>query len=469
MVGLLLPASAAGALVNTALLFAGRVPVNLNFTAGGAAMESAIARCGIRTIVTARAFLAKARLPEREGMVFVEDLRNAAPPLRRLVIAAAAWLLPSALLASMFASRPRDAHAPAVVLFSSGSTGEPKGVVLSHHNILSNVEATAQVLDLRRGDSVLGILPFFHAFGVTGTLWTPLICGIGSVFHPSPTDAKGIGQLARKHGPTVLVATPTFCNTYARVCEKEDFASVRLALVGAERLSEPVAVAFREKFGVALFEGYGATEMGPVVAANLPDVAHWAVKQTGTKAGTVGHPLPGVAARVVDLTTGETLPEDREGMLLLKSPARMIGYLADPERTAAVLRDGWYVTGDVVVIDADGFIRITDRLSRFSKIAGEMIPHGTIEAALAEVAGVTGCCVTAAPDPQRGERLVAFYTGEDAVTPSTILDALGRCGLPRLWLPKLENIRRLAELPLLAATGKLDLRRLREMAVEAAA
>lgn len=273
---------------------------------------------------------------------------------------------------------------------------------------------------------------------------------------------------ARRQGASILVSTPTFYSAYARACAAADFASLRLALVGAERPSTAAAAAFRERFGIALLEGYGATEMRPAVAVNLPDVAHWSVRQTGTKAGTVGHPLPGVVARVVDIATGEMLLEDREGMLLLKSPARMSGYLDDPERTREVLRDGWSVNGDVAAIDGDGFITITGRLSRFTRIAGEMVPHGTVESALADIAGITACCVTSAPDARRGERLVAFYSGAAGLTAAGIAESLGRCGLTRLWLPKQQDIHPLPELPILA-TGKVDLGSIRKLAQELAA
>jgi acyl-[acyl-carrier-protein]-phospholipid O-acyltransferase/long-chain-fatty-acid--[acyl-carrier-protein] ligase len=467
-IGVLLPASVAGALVNVALAFSGRVPVNLNFTAGEAAMDSAIGQCQIATIVTARAFLTKLQIPPRPGFVFIEDLRADISPAEKVLVLLAALLLPSRLIAALFHRGPRNCHALATVLFSSGSTGAPKGVMLSHHNLLSNIEAVAEVLSLSSGDRVLGALPFFHAFGLTGTLWLPLICGIGAVYHTSPKEAKAIGGLVAAHRVTILISTPTFCRSYVRTCKAEDFSSLRLAIVGAEKLREEAATAFAEKFGVPLLEGYGATEMGPVVAVNVPDVSHRWLSQTGTRPGTVGQALPGVATKIVDVDTGEPLGDNREGLLLLKSPARMIGYLGDPERTASVLRDGWYVTGDIAAIDPDGFIRITDRLSRFTKIAGEMVPHGTVEAAMAGIAGMIACCVTSAPDAHRGERLVAFYTGAQELTAVAVADFLGRCGLPRLWLPKQEDIHSLPEMPVLA-TGKLDLVSIRKMALDSVA
>jgi acyl-[acyl-carrier-protein]-phospholipid O-acyltransferase/long-chain-fatty-acid--[acyl-carrier-protein] ligase len=321
----------------------------------------------------------------------------------------------------------------------------------------------AQVLWLARDDRIMGVLPFFHAFGLTGTLWLPLVCGIGAVYHPNPLDAKTIGKLVAKHRATGLITTPTFCQAYLRSCEAADFATLRHVVVGAEKLQPALTEAFQEKFGRTLLEGYGCTEMGPVIAVNRHDVAHGAVRQQGHKPGTVGHPIPGVAAKVVDPESGAVLAADQEGLLLVKGPGRMLGYLNDPERTAAALRDGWYVTGDIAAIGNDGFIRITDRLARFSKIGGEMVPHGKSEEDLAGLPGVDACIVTALPDSQRGERLIALYTSTDGATPTDLWSALSATDLPRLWVPKPQNLFRIESLPLLA-TGKVDLRGAKQLA-----
>jgi acyl-[acyl-carrier-protein]-phospholipid O-acyltransferase/long-chain-fatty-acid--[acyl-carrier-protein] ligase len=368
----------------------------------------------------------------------------------------------------LYGRRQRDPHAIAAVLFSSGSTGVPKGVMLSHHNLLSNVEAVSQVLWIGPQDRVMGVLPFFHSFGLTGTLWIPLIFGIGAAYHANPLDAKTIGQLVARHRATILMATPTFCQAYLRAVEAGDFATLRHVVVGAEKLREPVLAAFKAKFGLELYEGYGCTEMGPMVAVNVADLADWAVHQTGRKVGTVGHPLPGVAARIVDLDSGAIVPQGDQGLLLLKGPGRMLGYLGDPERTAATLRDGWYVTGDVARLDEDGFIAITDRLARFSKIGGEMVPHVNLEEAIAAIPGIEACAVTGVADAERGERLVAYFVGLPGVAAEPIWSHLAASPLPRLWLPKPQNIHRVDSLPLLAS-GKLDLRRIKQMASDSLA
>jgi acyl-[acyl-carrier-protein]-phospholipid O-acyltransferase/long-chain-fatty-acid--[acyl-carrier-protein] ligase len=463
MIGVMLPASVAGVLVNIAALFAGKVPVNLNFTAGAEATESALTQCGITTIVTSRRFVEKAKLLERPGMVFVEDIAPTISTLRKVQLAAICYLLPGGLVARLFGLRTQQPDDVATVLFSSGSTGVPKGVLLSHHNLLSNVEGVAQVLWIAPADKMMGVLPFFHAFGLTGSLWVPLLSGIGAVYHANPLDAKTIGKLAAEHRVTILISTPTFCQTYLRVCEPAQLATIRHTMVGAERLPAALAAAFREKFGITLLEGYGCTEMGPVVAVNTTDVEHGAVKQTGYKPGTVGHPIPGVVARVLDIDNGEVLPPDREGMLLVKGPGRMLGYLGNPEKTAEVVRNGWYVTGDVAALDDEGFIRITDRLARFSKIGGEMVPHAKIEELLAGLPGVESCVVTAVADAQKGERLVALYTSGNGAAPADLWQRLSASDLPRLWLPKAQNLYCVESLPLLA-TGKLDLRRAKQLA-----
>ena len=291
--------------------------------------------------------------------------------------------------------------------------------------------------------------------------------GFGAAYHPNPMDAKTIGDLTARHRGTILMSTPTFCASYLRKCEPAQFANLRYVVVGAEKLRSSLAEAFRERFGVELLEGYGCTEMAPVVAANVPDVDDRGVRQKGSRGGTVGHTLPGVAAKVVDPATFEGPLFDREGLLLVKGPNRMIGYLGDPERTAEVVRNGWYVTGDIGSVDEHGFIRITDRLSRFSKLGGEMVPHIKIEESIAAVLTEPHtCAVTSVPDESRGERLVAFFT-DPSLTPHALWERLCQTDLPRLWLPKREDMHHVEAIPTLG-TGKTDLRRVKQMATEVA-
>ena len=464
MVGLLFPSSLGGALANIAVMLAGKVPVNLNFTVGEEAMRSAVQQCGIKTIFTSLRFLKKARVPRMEGMVFVERVMKRITPFQKARTAIAAFLLPVALLRMIYSWEQRDPSSLATVIFSSGSTGAPKGVMLSHHNVLSNIESIAQIFWVTENDRMMGVLPFFHSFGFTVSLWFPIVSGFGAVYHANPLDAKTIGELVAKYEATILISTPAFYSAYLRKCSPEQFSSLRFPLAGAEKLQEPLARAFEKKFNLRLLEGYGTTEMAPVVSVNVPDVAWGRLRQTGSKAGTVGHPVPGVAAKVLDLDTDEVLPPNQEGMLLVKGPNRMMGYLGQPEKTKEALRDGWYVTGDVALLDDDGFIRITGRLSRFSKIGGEMVPHIKIEEVVTQLLAGKPCAVTALPDERRGERLVVFYADRE-VAPEELWNRLSQSKLPKLFIPKRENLYLIDTIPTLG-TGKIDLRRLREMARE---
>jgi acyl-[acyl-carrier-protein]-phospholipid O-acyltransferase/long-chain-fatty-acid--[acyl-carrier-protein] ligase len=462
-VGILLPASVGAALVNMALLLAGKVPVNLNFTIGAEAMQAAIDRAEIKHIIAARPFLSKAKLEERPNMVFVEEILKSFGKAEQALMYVALRLLPQRLVRSLAGTPARSPQDLCTIMFSSGSTGQPKGVMLSHHNIVSNLEAIGQILWIQPEDRMLGVLPFFHSFGFTGTLCMPLVLGMGAIYHPNPLDAKTIGKLAREHKATLLISTPTFCQAYHRICPAEDFASLRHVVVGAERLRPDFAAAFKEKFGIDMLEGYGCTEMGPVVSVNVPNIVQGGEAQVGHKPGTVGHPLPGVAAKVVDPETGADLAEGQEGLLLLRGPGRMVGYLADPKTTDSVLRGDWYVTGDIAILDEDGFIRITDRLSRFSKIGGEMVPHLKVEEAMLRLPGVEGACVTAVPDPSKGERLVGFYVANEAMAPQLVWEGLSQSELPKIWLPKAADLRRIEALPVLGS-GKIDLRAVKALA-----
>lgn len=462
MVGVVLPASVGGALVNVASLMAGKVPVNLNFTSGKEAVDSAVKQCGIQRIVTSRLFLTKAKMEERTGMVFVEELLGGiskAEKLGGLVLS----YLPGFVLRRMVARG--KAGDLATVIFSSGSSGQPKGVMLSHANVMSNIAACSDMVPLGGTDRIAGVLPFFHSFGFTFTLWFPLVRGIGGVYQMNPLDAKGVGTLVEKWKATVLLGTPTFLANYTKVVPAEQFGSLRVVLAGAEKLREGVVAGFAAKFGVTPREGYGATEMAPVIAVSIEDVVHQGYVQRGWAAGSVGRALPGVAVRVVDVETRQPVPVGEEGMLLVKGANRMMGYLCDPAKTWEAVVDGWYVTGDVARVDEEGFIYLTGRLSRFSKIAGEMVPHGRVEEVVEACLEAGGkCCVVGVPDADRGERLVVLYEGS-ALTPAELAGLMAGSALPKLWLPKRDSIVKVEALPMLG-TGKLDLRRARAMAEE---
>jgi acyl-[acyl-carrier-protein]-phospholipid O-acyltransferase/long-chain-fatty-acid--[acyl-carrier-protein] ligase len=463
MLGVLLPATAAGSLVNLGAAFADKATVNLNFTAGADFMAQAIEQCGLGTIISSRAFIEKAGLQAPAGTVYVEDIFDGAFKARSLAWLLGAFLLPERLLRAWVLPRGGRPDDLATIIFSSGSTGQPKGVMLTHKNIQANLESVAQVLQVYPKDRLLGALPFFHSLGYTGTIWFPLCCGFAVLHHPNPVDAGTIGKLAEKYRATLLFSTPTFCQTYVRKVTPQQFATLRFALVGAEKLRAPLALAFKERFGQDLLEGYGATEMAPLVAINVPDVNEGGEHHIGHKPGTVGAPVPGVAAKVVDLETGADLPTGQSGLLLLKGPNRMAGYWKRPDLTEAALRDGWYVTGDVASIDADGFIQLTVRLSRFSKIGGEMVPHLRIEDALRpSMADDAACVVSSVPDDAKGERLVLLHTDANLDAAKAWAE-LSASDLPKLWVPRKDAIFRVEAIPSLGS-GKTDLRKARELA-----
>jgi len=468
-VGILLPPSVGGALVNLAAALSGRTSVNLNYTAGQAGMESAAKQAGLRSLVTSRLFVEKASLILPTGIepIWLDELGVTISTASKLYAFVLAVLAPIRLLQrGCGAARTPSMDDIVTIIFSSGSTGEPKGVLLSHFNIDSNVEAVAQVFGIQPDDRLLGILPFFHSFGYMATLWLAVNHGMGVVYHPSPLDAVPIGTLTKRYRVTFLVATPTFLQLYLRRCTPEQFGSLRAVLTGAEKLPERLALAFEDKFGIRPLEGYGVTEAAPVIAVNVPGFRAPGFNQSGARRGHVGHPLPGVVVRVVDPDTWEPRPIGTAGMLLVKGPNVMRGYLGRDDLTANATRDGWYITGDIGIIDEDGFIQITDRLSRFSKIGGEMVPHGRVEQALQEAAGadLQVFAVTGVPDERKGERLAVLHTVDEASLPA-IVEKIATGGLPNLFVPRRDQFIKVDKLPVLG-TGKLDLREVKRVAIE---
>lgn len=466
-VGVLLPPSVGGLLANTALGALGRVPVNLNYTAGADAQAYATRKAGIRTVVTSRLFMEK--LQEKLGrkvelpasFVYLEDLLSQVTTPRRVLTFLALRLLPRAVISALFFRRAdRSLRDTGVILFTSGSSGMPKGVELTHLNIQSNLEMVRALFGFSPEDRVLGALPFFHSFGLTVTLWLPLLTGFAGVYHNHPLDFDPLAKLAKAYSPTLLLGTPTFLAGYAKKIPAEAFSSLRLVIAGAEKLRPETADAFQAKFGVRPLEGYGATELSPIATVNTPD----GPGQSGTKPGSVGRPLPGEAVRVVDPETGAPLPYGREGMLLVRGPNVMKGYLDDPRKTAETMKDGWYVTGDIARIDPDGFVTLAGRLSRFSKIAGEMVSHVAVEDKLHQAAGLSDqvFVVAGVPDAARGERLVVLYAGWEGDV-NALLAKAKDAGLPRLWTPSASDFHRVDAIPVLGS-GKLDLKAVNDLA-----
>jgi acyl-[acyl-carrier-protein]-phospholipid O-acyltransferase/long-chain-fatty-acid--[acyl-carrier-protein] ligase len=420
-------------------------------------------------VVTSKVFLEKVKLelPEAVEPIWIEEVRDGIATRDRALALALAWLAPARLLErACGAGRPTTVDDTAAVIFSSGSTGEPKGVVLSHFNIDSNVVAIAQVFRARPDDRLVDVLPLFHSFGYL-VLWLALDRGIALICHANPLEAAAIGELVQRYKATILLATPTFLQLYLRRCTPAQFGSLRLVIAGAEKLNEPMAQAFEDAFGIRPLEGYGMTECSPVVAVSTLDYRAPGFFQPGSRRGFVGQPLPGVSVRIVDPEGGGPLGPRTPGMVLVKGPNVMQGYLGRDDLTAAVLRDGWYVTGDIGLVDEDGFLKITGRLSRFSKIGGEMVPHERVEEALQQALGTDdrAFAVTAVGDERKGEQLAVLHTlGEDRA--SGALEKLATFGLPNLFIPRRDHFIKVDALPTLG-TGKLDLRAVRRLAEEA--
>ena len=468
MVGVLLPPSIPAALVNFAAMLMGKVPVNLNYTASNETLESCAKQCNLKTVITAHAFLERVHVQPPAEAIFLEDLAEKPRFTERLGAALAFFFPAQSVQKYAGAERTTQLEDIATIIFSSGSTGDPKGVVLTHYNVAANVEQLNQVFLLHSNDRIMGILPFFHSFGFTGTLCLPAATGIGVVFHPNPLDSRVIGALVNKYAVTMLLATPTFLNAYTRRCEPEQFGSLRFVMAGAEKLPDRISQAFEDRFGIRPLEGYGCTECSPAVTVNTIDFRAASFRQVGAKRGSIGHPLPGMTVKIIDPESQQPLGVNQPGLLLVRGPNVMQGYLNQPEKTAAVLQDGWYNTGDIAMLDEDGFLRVTDRLSRFSKIGGEMVPHIKVEDKLHELAHATEqvFVVTAVPDERKGERLMVLHTlPEDKLKEA--LELLLKCDLPALWRPRPDQFLRVEKLPYLG-TGKLDLRKARELAQEVA-
>ena len=471
-VGLLLPPSAAGLVANLALALDRRVSVNLNYTASASILNHCIRQAGLRRLLTSRVFLARTGLELDAECICLEDIAPQITTTERWSAALQAYLLPARWLTRLLGLHAVGGDDLLTVIFTSGSTGDPKGVMLTHANVGSNVEAVEQIININRRDVLLGVLPFFHAFGYTITMWTVATIRAKGVYHYNPLDAKTVGRLCRDHGATVLVATPTFLRMYLRRCEADDFQTLEVVVTGAERLPKDLCDAFEAKFGVRPVEGYGATELSPLVSANIPPNRTPPSSQPEYKAGTVGRPIPGVAAKIIDVETGRELGAGQPGMLLVAGTNVMRGYLGRDDLTADVLRDGWYVTGDVARIDEGGFIEITGRVSRFSKIGGEMVPHGRVEDAINQLVGLNDdgsprVVVTGVADPKRGERLVVIHTPWNR-DPEELTRALAEDGLPNLYIPSPDSFYEVDQLPILG-TGKLDLQKIQEIALERSA
>lgn len=479
-VGIILPPGIGGLLCNVAVIMAGKIPVNLNFTAGRAAIESAIRQGDVDRFLTADIFVRKMQSfpwPPSKQLILIERL------IPKLKLSITKWLvisklLPSALLAALLGVSRKGGRREALLLFTSGSSGQPKGVVLSHRNLISNVVQFGSRLGLKSTDSILGTLPLFHSFGCTVTLWYPIIYGLHLVTYPTPLETKKLAELIEKYRVSLMISTPTFLRGYLRGVNREALASVKYCVTGAEKLPRTVAEAFESRFGRRVLEGYGLTETSPVSNVNLPDpdalgdAESGYVLMPGHRQGSVGQLVPGLALRITHPETGAPLSIHESGMIWFKGPNIFEGYHNDPKRTQEVMDGGWFRTGDIGRVDLDGFLYIEGRLSRFSKIGGEMVPHETVEEALVKAMGLENettrkIAVVGVPDPGKGEALVLLTSMSGGPEHQEILDLRYRLlekGMPPLWIPR--KMIRVSDIPVLAS-GKLDVQGCEKVALAA--
>ncbi|MBY0552651.1 MAG: AMP-binding protein [Candidatus Obscuribacterales bacterium] len=465
-IGLLVPPSVGGAVANVATALSGKWSANLNYAAGDKGVNSAIKQCGLKKVITSRAAFDKLRVKPDAELIYLEDLKDQVTDLDKAAAMALSYMPLPHLLSWVFPGLGSHPNSMATVLFSSGSTGEPKGIMLSHRNILSNAW---QVKHHGQMSNVVGFLPFGHSFGLTITLWTVAALGLEAHYHTNPLEPQVIGELLQKHKAEMMACTPTLMRSFLRRCTREQFQHVKWLLLGAEKLKPELQADIQKKLGVQALEGLGCTELSPVVSANVPQDVQTPDGRTvpGHKIGTVGQPVVGTAVAIVDLNTGKLQPrgEKNEGLIFVSGPQVMLGYLHKPDLTASVLQNGWYCTGDIGSVDEDGFVRITDRLSRFAKVGGEMVPMGTVESAIRNHCKVNelAVAITAIPDDARGERLVVIHTPELTQSPAEVTALIGT-DLPALWVPKAKDFVKVEKLPV-GGTGKLDLRALKEIAL----
>lgn len=466
-VGILLPPGKGGLIANLAVLFANKVPVNLNFTASQDAVKSSIKQADIDKFITADPFVRKVSSfpwPPNRDLIFIE---RTLPLIKKQIIK---WVLlskvlPADILIKLLGLGQSCGDEEAVLLFTSGSSGEPKGVPLSHRNLLANVCQFTSRIMLPPNSKILGCLPLFHSFGCTVTLWFPVIEGLDIITYSSPLETKRLAELIHDHEIPLLLATPTFLRGYLKRIKPEQLAPLKHVITGAEKLPEALADSFEEKFGIRPLEGYGLTETSPATNVNLPPLEDRANlhEVPSSRPGSVGLLLPGIAARITNPATDEPIPVDQSGILWLRGPNVFPGYLNRDDLSEGVFHDGWFKTNDVARFDEDNFLHIEGRMSRFSKIAGEMVPHEVVEAAVNKALGfdkeeIRKIAVVSIPDKAKGEGIGLLSTVASDMLAQDVIDLrykLLDAGLPSLWCPK--TIIPVPEIPVLAS-GKLDLK-----------
>ena len=471
-VGILFPPGLGAYIANLAVVLAGKVPVNLNFTLGPSSAATCLQKADVDCLLTSERVQHKIpHFPWPEGGIIdlVEEMKSM-PKVKALALLSWIHLCPAKLLARILKIPNEGGELEAGLLFTSGSSGEPKGVVLTHRNILGNCAQIDATGLLPVSEKVIANLPIFHSFGFTVTLWYPLLRGCSVVTLPSPLEVKKVAEAIKADSATILIGTPTFLKPYMKHIEPEQLASLKYVVAGAEKTPEGFADAWEARFGSLYLEGYGLTETSPVVSINTPSISegvNYPGNSTeGSRRGSVGRMMPGHAARILDPNTMKDIEVTKVGLLMLKGPNIFRAYLGEPKRTAEVKQGEWFITGDLARFDEDGFLFIEGRLSRFSKIAGEMVPHGTVEDALIKAYNLFDeeqpmIAVAGRPDKAKGEALVLLAAMDLEL--EDVREKLNGAGLANLWIPK--EIKRVEVIPTLA-TGKLDLRQIQVLASE---
>ena len=468
-VGVLLPNGTAAVKSLLAILMADKTPVPLNYSTSQEVLDRSIEKAGIRLVITGREFLGKIRVNPGDIGVCIEDIEEEFSWFGKFIMRVGIFCLPTSEFMNMLSPLSAfDCERDAMLLFSSGSTGNPKGVCLSHHNLNSNARSVACGLVADSTDIVVGNLPLFHSFGLNVCFWMPVLYNIQVVYVSNPLDSQAVRQIIAERHATLLFATPSFLQKYLHRCSGEELASLRLIATGAEKLRADIAEKVRTLTNgrLEIVECYGCTELSPVVSINLArDVA-----DLGCKVGcrdSIGHPLENVSVRILDPLTFTPVEQGEEGILCVKGSLVMRGYLNDETLTKQVMAGEYYITGDIAKIDKSGYIHICGRLSRFSKIAGEMVPHELVERTINEMCACDNRVVAVGglPDPAKGEALLVLYTDEMPFTPEQIVDQLRERSISNLWIPKAKNFHKVDTLPLLGS-GKLDLSLLRKIADE---
>lgn len=481
-IGVILPPGPGGVIATLACLLAGVTPVMINYASSRAAFESTVRQAGLQTFITARKFMQKLTAfpwPEEEKLILVEDLLRSLPKASLISNVLMAKVAPASVICRLFHTDARRGRDEGVMLFTSGSSGEPKGVVLTHRMIIANVAQCACRITLT-DDRFLGSLPIFHSFGLTVTMLLPLLCGYTICAYPNPTDARTLCDLTKKYRLNLICATPTFARAMLRRAEPDTFQSVRHFIVGAEKLQPDLEKDFKERCNVTLLEGYGLTEASPVCCTNLPDappVPGSAFYVPATVKRSIGAVFPGLAVRMTDVDDDtREIPLTEQGMIWFKGANIFSGYAGRPELNKEIFRDGWFKSGDIGRVDLNGFITLGGRLSRFSKIGGEMVPHEGVELAISQSLGLSPddgmqIAVTGVSDAQKGEALVLLSalpqhqkSSEEKEILARIRGMLAAREMPNLWAPKyLVPVESIPVLP----TGKLDLRGCKLLAEEA--